>query len=260
MSELYTRCIEETMHTIPEKKTPVYPDCETMIQPCHFSIYEKCGMIPEDTGAVIGKHIGCIDGALVLGSEIMQRQPFHIDKSDMFMNLICDDHSADLGFVVSALLKDNGPLSTEQTVFGCDHFYLDEVELEHPDFLPQILRDLPEIVFRHLHVYPDVISYYPRPLPHEPKPLTPKDQMFHKLAERTRTAVMMQMIHNKHDPKHPQIALAPEQLTLLRSIQENGTSYDKQYIDKALWQPFLDSGFAEWQNTRVLYRICERDE
>jgi hypothetical protein len=259
MPELYTRCIEETMHIIPEKKTPVYPDCETMLQPCRFSIYEKCGALPEDTSETIGEYIGCMDGVLVMGGEIVLRQPFQNYKSDLLMNLICDDYSADLGFVVSALLKDKGPLSMDQTEFGCDHFYIDEIELKRPELLPRILRDLPDIVFRHMHVYPELISYYPRPLPHEPEELTSHEEMLLDLAERTKSAVMILLIRDENIMRHPQIALTPEMLTLLRSIQESSTSYDKQYIDKNLWQPFLDNGFMEWQNTRVLYRCCERD-
>ena len=78
--------------------------------------------------------------------EIERRKANESVDSERLLNLICDDMSADLGFIVSALIKDSGPLSAVNSPFGCDHFYIDEIETARPELLPQILKELPEMV------------------------------------------------------------------------------------------------------------------
>ncbi len=249
MSEIYSYCNEETTHVIEEERSPIFPDCDTMILPCRIGIYEA----PDDEEidvAPVGERIGNIEGWLVLGRDIERTVPENVEDTDAFMNLLCDDLTVDLGFVVSALLKEDGPLSLEHTIFGFNHFYLDEISITRPELLPRLLEELPQIIFKHMHVFPDIISYYPRPLPHEQEPPTALEDF----AEQTKSAIMIQMMLGEIDVA----SLTPEQIDLLRDVQNSGTSYDEQYVDHALWEPFLDAGFDEWLDTRVLYMICDR--
>ena len=39
----------------------------------------------------------------------------------------------------------------------------------------------------------------------------------------------------------------------------SGSSYPAKFKDRKLWKPFLDAGFREWEDTRVLYCCIDRD-
>ena len=157
--------------------------------------------------------------------------------------------SPDLGFIVSALIKDSGPLSAVNSPFGCDHFYIDEIETARPELLPQILKELPEMVFTHLHVHPDMLSYYPKPLPHESR--EPEGEGI-QLANLLNSAQILLAVYDEDE--EPSYLLTGKPLKKLREMHENATSYPAQFIDTALWKPYLDAQFTEYQNTRVLYK------
>ena len=59
------------------------------------------------------------------------------------------------------------------------------------------------MVFTHMHVLPELLSYYPRPLPHEPEQ-TEQDKLLLNLAQCTNTAIMMLMASGEYDDDNPQ--------------------------------------------------------
>ena len=239
MSEIYSYYSEAGIRPF---RADAQADCDSMVIPCCFYLYEK----PDTTRWKT--FVGSVKGFLILGQEIERRKPCDFLDSDVFMNLICDDAAADLGFVVSALLKNAGPLSIDRSLDGMNHFHIDEVTVQRPELLPEILHELPEMVFRHLHVFPEVLSYYPKPLSHESEPPEIEDVPLSFLLN---DALVYLVIC---DDAASEYALTPEQLARLREMHENATSYPAEYIDRALWQPFLEAGFTEHENTRVLYK------
>ena len=239
MNTIFSCYNKGTAHTFGEEHPA---DCENMILPCRFEIFEKAS----ESGF---NRIGCVQGMLILGQEIERRKAYESVDSERLLNLICDDMSADLGFIVSALIKDSGPLSAENSPFGCDHFYIDEIEAARPELLPQILKELPEMVFTHLHVHPDMLSYYPMPLPHESR--QPEGEEI-PLAELLNSTTVLLAVYDEDEEQS--YLLTGEQLEKLREMHENATSYPAQFIDTALWKPYLDAQFTEYLNTRVLYK------
>ena len=256
MSEIYAYSNEVSTHTI--EQTDSMLDYDSLIVPCSFDIYEKPDDAPEVEDEPVGEYIGCVTGFLVLGHEIERRKPSEYMNGEMFMNLLCDDMTADLGNVVAALLKNDGPLVQHCFITGIDHFYIDEVDVERPELVPLILREIPNIVFKQMHVFPELVSYYPRPLPHEPEQ-TERDKLLLNLAQCTNTAIMMLMASGEYDDDNPQCVLTPEQIRLLREAHQSGSSYPAKFKDRKLWKPFLDAGFREWEDTRVLYCCIDRD-
>ena len=223
---------------------------ESVILPCCFELLcDAAGQEPQ--------RCGLVSGTLVLGREIDCRTPDSVDRRDEYMNLLCDDMDADLGYVVSALLENDGPLSIEETVCGIDHFYIDEVHAVDDALLPEILQVIPEMVFRHLHVYPELLSYYPEPLPHGDL-RTEQDKQFEENAKKTHAAIMEMIFNGTYDKQNPQLTLTKEQMRVVQGMRQQGDSYPAEYIDKEHWETFLDAGFAEWNGTRVLYRFCDR--
>ena len=63
----------------------------------------------------------------------------------------------------------------------------------------------------------------------------------------------------EYDDDNPQCVLTPEQIRLLRESHQSSSSYPAQFKDRKLWKPFLDAGFREWEDTRVLYCCIDRD-
>ncbi len=117
-----------------------YDDCipiHSSIVPVNIALYELDDYPEEEIEEPIGERIGFVSGFLVLGRELDNMIPSDVTDRDAYMNLICDDINADLGYVISALLEDNGPLCVERTIFGADHFYIDEV-IVHDDHLRDI--------------------------------------------------------------------------------------------------------------------------
>lgn len=167
------------------------PDAHDAVIPCNLDLYQ--GASDENTDeqtALNGDAVGSVSGMLVLGREIELLIPDQMAEQahDNYLNLICDDMSADLGYVVSALLEDDGPLCLINTIFGIDHFYIDEISVSDPDLLSVILAELPKMIFTHMHSFPDILSYYPMPLPHEQQK-TKSQRIVEKVAKLTQAAI-----------------------------------------------------------------------
>ena len=255
MSNIYAYSNEVSTYSIGKGECMLDP--ESLIVPCSFDIYRTSGDVPEMEGEPIGECIGSVTGFLVLGHEIERRRPDGYMYGEMFMNLLCDDVTVDLGCVVAALLKNGGPLMGDCIMTGIDHFYIDELNVDCPELIPSILQDIPHIVFRQMHVFPELVSYYPRPLPHESRQ-DEQEKLLYDLADLTNSAILLLMSKGEYDADDPQCALTPAQIRMLRAVHENSTAYPKQYKDRKLWEPFLDAGFSEWGETRVLYCCIDR--
>ena len=259
-NEIYTVMRDVNTFYLPDYKHSRHLFCDEMLIPCHFTIYEK----PEDALDILddddmptGKMLGGISGTLILGQEISAS----IEESDQFLYKLCDDWDPVLSAATSALLSYCGPLSSDREVFGVNYFYIDHIVL-HNDaekLMQRILRELPYMVLAHMHVFPELLCYYPSPLEKKVE-FTEQDKMLLDLAAKTQEAIVDLMLEGKYDMNDPQLMLTPFQMQLLSGNRGYPFSYPADQIDEKEWKPFLDAGFAEWMKTRVLFKYTEDRE
>lgn len=107
--------------------------------------------------------MGTLSGYLILCPEMIY------DKYDPLT--VCDDHSADLEYVMSALTDTGGPLNPQTGEPKQNVFYIENLEID-AEYKTQrlglrIIRELPFLVREFLHVYPDLLAYRPSPLASE---------------------------------------------------------------------------------------------
>jgi hypothetical protein len=100
--------------------------------------------------------LGEMSGYLILCSDMVKDGANPVEMGD--------DLSADLGAVMSALSDENGPLNDEIGDPFDDVLYIDEIEMEEQfrgkDIECRILREIPWLCKRLLHVFPNILSYH----------------------------------------------------------------------------------------------------
>ena len=129
---------------------------------------------------------------------------------------LCDDLFSVLKPIVLSLADNNGPLSKEHGGDTKNHYYINEIELNDSSVMPIILDNLTDIIYTHHCTHTDIISCAIKSLPNE------------------------NTVHNRIDRTQKSI----DQLI----------NYPSEYINHEAWQPFLDAGFKEWEESRVLYK------
>jgi GNAT superfamily N-acetyltransferase len=81
--------------------------------------------------------------------------------------IVCDDESADLGYVMAALADKEGPLNEWTGEPLLDVLYIEELTMEEPlqrqGLGSRLLQELPSLCRNLLHVFPSVLAYYPAP-------------------------------------------------------------------------------------------------
>jgi hypothetical protein len=105
--------------------------------------------------------IGEITGCLILCREMNRRgeNPF----------VVCDDLDGDLGYAISVLSESGAPLDVVEGDPDQDVHYIRELDMipefkDDFDLKSRILQELPNLVFKFLHVTPDLVIYYPAKL------------------------------------------------------------------------------------------------
>lgn len=191
--------------------------------------------------------LGSISGYLVLG------QALCLIGADMLE--YCDNADEELENAASALMERGGPLNEDSNLFHITDFNLTE-SIAAED-VRKLFIELPDIIFTHMHVTPNVISVSPDPLPHEKSRLEQVQEGLAQIANReTSKRVDAQVFGIDYEaaPDEPMLEISPEQLNIVMGRRNNGDSYPEKYIDRKAWQPFLDAKFTEWRKTRVLYK------
>ena len=206
--------------------------------------------------------IGTIEGYLILSEEI-ERRGYNL--YDM-----CDEINADLEYVISALCESGGVMQAHDIHRPLNIFYIHEVEFENEEFrdmlLTDILINLPDIMFSHTNILPEMMIYYPRPLPYDNR----MKELQNAIAVETSTQLRARMEKLKameEDPTidsdyddEPQLALSKDQINILMGKRVEGDSYPEAAKDLPLWGDYEFAGFSEWKNTRVLYNFDLRRE
>ena len=207
--------------------------------------------------------IGTIEGYLILGEEI-ERRGYNL--YDM-----CDEINADLEYVISALCESGGVMQAHNITRPLNIFYIHEVEFENEEFrdmmLTDILIELPDIMFSHTNILPEMMIYYPRPLPYDTRLMDiqkaiASETVSQVLARNAKLEAIQEdpTIDSDYDNEEPHLALSQDQINMVMGKRVEGDSYPESAKDLPLWGDYEFAGFSEWKNTRVLYSIELRRE
>ena len=200
--------------------------------------------------------IGTIEGYLILGEEI-ERRGYNL--YDM-----CDEINADLEYVISALCESGGVMQAHNITRPLNIFYIHEVEFENEEFrdmmLTDILIELPDIMFSHTNILPEMMIYYPRPLPYDTRLMDiqkaiASETVSQVLARNAKLEAIQEdpTIDSDYDNEEPHLALSQDQINMVMGKRVEGDSYPESAKDLPLWGYYELAGFSEWKNTRVLY-------
>lgn len=104
--------------------------------------------------------IADVRGTVILCKELIRR------GEDPW--LICDDQDGNLSYAMTVLTAPEGPLNEEDGDPYQDVYYLDEITMvedfrEDRVIRERILQELPNLIFRFLHVAPELFVHYPYP-------------------------------------------------------------------------------------------------
>ena len=207
--------------------------------------------------------IGTIEGYLILGEEI-ERRGYNL--YDM-----CDEINADLEYVISALCESGGVMQAHNITRPLNIFYIHEVEFENEEFrdmmLTDILIELPDIMFSHTNILPEMMIYYPRPLPYDTRLMDiqkaiASETVSQFLARNAKLEAIQEdpTIDSDYDNEEPHLALSQDQINMVMGKRVEGDSYPESAKDLPLWGYYELAGFSEWKNTRVLYNFDLRKE
>ena len=207
--------------------------------------------------------IGTIEGYLILGEEI-ERRGYNL--YDM-----CDEINADLEYVISALCESGGVMQAHNITRPLNIFYIHEVEFENEEFrdmmLTDILIELPYIMFSHTNILPEMMIYYPRPLPYDTRLMDiqkaiASETVSQVLARNAKLEAIQEdpTIDSDYDNEEPHLALSQDQINMVMGKRVEGDSYPESAKDLPLWGYYELAGFSEWKNTRVLYNFDLRKE
>lgn len=246
----------EHIITVCEETTKYISDLESMNVYTPYITIKLYGVPDSWDEDRIEAAIDCEDEAISLGSisgYIVLGQALCLIGADLLE--YCDNADGELEHAASALMERGGPLNEDSNLFHIVDFNLTE-SIAAED-IRKLLIELPDIIFTHMHVTPNVISVSPKPLPHEKSKL---EQMQEGLAQiayhETSKRVDAQIFGSDYEvnPDEPMLEISPEQLNIVMGRRNEGDSYPEEYIDRKAWQPFLDAKFTEWRKTRVLYK------
>lgn len=196
--------------------------------------------------------VGYLRGKLILG-KIM----------DMLANdiyTLCDDNSADLEYVYSALSDEGQPLYNKDAyehikdIFYIDELYINE-EYQNNGYGTMLLKYLPQLIIKEMHVIPDIIAYLPPFLDHEKE--VDEDAI-------TQSKFIMAHLEKKlyRDPQPPKdnIVLFPlvngvtdDQINYMLGRRQAGKSYPEHLRNKRLFDFYRKNGFRESGSSGLMY-------
>lgn len=261
--EVYTYCNSSSQHFLTE-------DFDNFVENCIQHIKIKIYGIPYDADDETADEmttypdkaikVGTIEGYLILAKEI--------EKRGYNLYACCDEESEELEYVISALCESGGVMKANNITEPIDIFYLHEIFFENKEFEDQLYHDmlinLQDIVMSHTNVYPEMLVYYPAPLPYDNR----LDQIQRAIAteaagQAIEYRLKMDAINN--DPTidsdyeyEERLAISEDQINMVLGNRVKGQTYPEEAKNMSIWSEFEFAGFSEWKNTRVLYYIDVR--
>ena len=258
--EVYTYCKNRSQHFLTESFDNFEANC---IQYIRIKIYGIPYDADDETADEMTNYpdkaikVGTIDGYIILAKEI--------EKRGFNLYSLCDEESGELEFIISALCEGGGVMKANNITEPIDIFYLREITFENKEYEDQLYHDIlcsiQDIILSHTNVYPEMVVYYPAPLPY--------DDRLNKIQKAIATEAAGQAIEFKlkmdaisSDPtinsdyeNERRLALTEDQINMVLGNRVQGQTYPEKAKNMVIWNEFEFAGFQEWENTRVLYYI-----
>jgi len=203
------------------------------------------------------QRIGDASGTLILCKQMI---------SDGYDPLTaCDDKSADLEYVMSALVDEGGPLNEDTGETLLDVLYIHELAIDTASqgegLGSRILQELPSLSLKFMHVAPDLLVYYPAPTKHawyrkSESENALRNSVFEKVAEFFSVSEDSNADTNRilSDEKHK---LNDDEVKIILGQRRSGTSYPEDLKNKRLYEFYYKNGFQELCDTRLLYAYTD---
>lgn len=193
--------------------------------------------------------IGKLSGCLILCKQMLDNGE---DPS-----YVCDSIDYQLDLAISCLSDPTGPLDNDPFQ---DIFYIEELEMaekyDDDELKIMILKSLPEILLNLKNVRPELIAYYPTPLPYE--------EDIHKKIKRDMAVIAMAEMNEREIAKFTgkeidesqneyQLIMDEEQINYVMGRRNPNDSYPESAKNIPIWNLYQRAGFIESGSSRMLY-------
>jgi len=207
-------------------------DCiDNFIVSCTINLYGIPTDLSEEKESEIydgdfeqAENIGTLKGYLILCKNILDNGESPYD--------ICDDLNGDLEMAMAILQQNGGPLNDNCGDEYQDVFYIDELILKKKyntlKLNTSVLNSISDIICTLYHVSPNILCYYPRPLPYE--------ENIHKKVKRDMAVIAARdVLENKSTNNSDyNLVLDKEQINYILGRHNLSDAYPEEAKDKSL--------------------------
>jgi GNAT superfamily N-acetyltransferase len=189
--------------------------------------------------------IGSLSGHLIMCEQLIA------NKYDPLF--VCDDYSADLEYVMSALTEDGCPLSEEGGKPRQNVLYIHELEIEenlqNQGLGSRIIQELPYICRDLLHVAPKILAYFPSPTNRDWK----KDD---KRAFALRSMAVNRINNQAKYPNlvTPNYSFTEDEINIIMGRRNSDSTYPEELKNTRLISFYQRNGFQEVADSRLYYQ------
>lgn len=178
---------------------------------------------------------------------------------------VCDDESADLEYVMSALTDEGGPLNEWTGEPSLDVLYIDELIIEEPlrqqELGSRILQEVPFLCRELLHVLPDIISYYPAPTQRGWRQESEREVALRSIAmDRVAKATLPDDVQHEGNISNvfaDRYRFSDDEIKMIMGRRHSGSSYPEALKNERLISFYQKNGLQELGDTRLLYAYTE---
>ncbi len=225
--------------------------------------------VPHDADDILydaldnGNYANCVKIGVLSGHLILCKQMI-ADGYDPLT--VCDDESADLEYVISALVDEGGPLNEWTGEPLLDVLYIHEITMEEAlqrqGLGSRILQELPCLCRELLHVMPDILTYYPAPTDHDWYQESDREVGLRSMAIK-RVVEATLPGHNMHQntsniiPFPDVYQFSDDEIKMIMGRRHGGSSYPEALKNERLIAFYKRNGFQELGATRLLYAYTE---
>ncbi|ATW28201.1 helix-turn-helix domain-containing protein [Candidatus Formimonas warabiya] len=237
----------------------------TYLVPVHWTFWG----VPHDADDIFydaldnGNYADCTKIGVLSGQLILCKQMIANGYDPL---TVCDDESADLEYVMSALVDQGGPLNEWTGEPLLDIFYIHELTIEESlqrqGLGSRILQELPCLCRELLHVVPDILTYYPAPTERNWHTESEREVALRNIAvERVAKAITPD--HNVNQNTSNTISFADkyrfsdDETKMIMGCRHSGSSYPEVLKNIRLIAFYQKNGFQELGDTRLLYAYTE---
>jgi len=225
--------------------------------------------VPQDAEDILydaldsGNYADCIKIGVLSGHLILCKQMI-ADGYDPLT--VCDDESADLEYVMSALVDKNGPLDEWTGDPLLDVLYIHELtveeSLQRQGLGSRLLQELPCLCKQLMHVVPDILAYYPAPLERGWHKESERDIALRNIAaERVAKAIIPDHDMKKENSNlvsFPDIyQFSDDEIKMIMGRRHSDSSYPEALKNERMIAFYQKNGFQELGDTRLLYVYTE---